>query len=100
MSRDTSVRDAEPVVWLGGPRGADEESEIVRVAIVERRIERYGPLVTEIAERLFARDNRCVGGIADVGFFREWYTGPARRLLARLDGTLIRIGGSSARRAG
>jgi hypothetical protein len=96
MSGDVSVRDAKLVVWLGGARGIDEESELVRAAIVDRRITRYGPLVVEVAERLFARDNACVGGIADIGFFRPWYFGPARRLLARLDGTLIQIGATSA----
>jgi hypothetical protein len=100
MPRDASLRDIEPVVWLGGARGVDEESEIVRTAIVERRIASYGALVAEIAERLFARDNARVGGIADVGFFREWYVVPARRVLERLDGRLIRIGASAASRAG
>jgi hypothetical protein len=86
------------VAWIGAPRGPDEESEIVRAAIVERGINRYGALVADVAERLFARDNACVGGVADVGFFRGWYVGPARRLLDRLDGTLIRVGTSSERR--
>ena len=92
MSRDVTVLDADPVAWIGGPRGVDEDSELVRVAIVERGITVYGSLLAAIAEQLFARDNACVGSIADIGFFRPWYTLPARRLLARLDGTLIRVG--------
>ena len=101
MSEDLSGRDAERVTWIGGARGTDEDGELVRSAIVDRHFERYGPLVRELAERLFARDNARVGGVADIGFFRSWYLVPARRLLERLEGVAIAVGDSrAARRTG
>ena len=101
MSKDLSVRDTDPVSWIGGTRGHDEESEMVRQAIVERRVAHYGALIADIAEHLFARDNACVGSVGDLGFFRSWYVIPARRLVERLEGTALQVGAPpSARQAG
>ena len=85
--------DTEPVSWVSGPHGADPEAELVRQAMVERGVTTYGALVADLAERLFARDNACVGNVGDIGFFRAWYALPALRLVERLDGTVLRIGG-------
>jgi hypothetical protein len=101
MSRDLSTRDTEPVSWIGGKRGLDEESEMVRQAIVERHVVNVGALIADIAEHLFARDNACVGSVGDLGFFRSWYVIPARRLVERLEGTALQVGAPpSARQAG
>jgi hypothetical protein len=101
MSKDRSLRDAAPVSWIGGAHGVDEESEMVRRAIVERHVADVAALIADIAEHLFARDNACVGSIADLGFFRSWYTIPARRLVERLEGTALLVGAPpSPRRAG
>lgn len=92
MSKDLSTRDAEPVSWIGGPRGSDEEGELVRRAIVDRGLATYGPLVAHVAEQLFAQDNSHIGAAADLGFFRSWYLPLAQRLLERLQGTEVEIG--------
>ena len=101
MPKDLSIRDTEPVSWIGGAHGVDEESEMVRQAIVERRVADVGALIADLAEHLFARDNACVGSVGDLGFFRSWYTILARRLVARLEGTALQVGAPpSTRRAG
>ena len=92
MFKHLSMRDARPVRWTGGARGADEESELVRQAIVDRYVVTYGALVADVAERLFARDNAAIGAAADIGFFRSWYVVAARRLLERLEGTVVDMG--------
>ena len=52
----------------------------------------HAALVERVAERLFRRDLDTVGVVADIGFFRPFYLAHARRLVAALDGTLLRIG--------
>jgi hypothetical protein len=101
MPKDLSIRDTAPVSWIGGEHGFDEESEMVRRAIVERHVADVGALIADIAEQLFARDNACVGSVGDLGFFRSWYVIPARRLVERLKGTALQVGTPpSARQAG
>jgi hypothetical protein len=98
MSKDVSMRDAAPVRWIGGARGLDEDSEIVRQAIVDRRVVRYGPLILDVADQLFARDHAQVGSVTDIGFFRSWYMAAARRLVARLEGHCVNVGTTPAGR--
>ena len=92
MANSLFIRDAEPVSWIGGPRGNNEDSEMIRMAIVTRGVATYGPLVRDLAEQLFLRDRSRIGAGADIGFFGSFYLPYARRVVERAEGTEIVIG--------
>lgn len=81
-----------PITWIGGPPD-DEDARMVWETLTHERVARHGALVERVAERLFRRDLRSIGAVADIGFFRPFYVAHARALVAALDGTLLRIGG-------
>ena len=91
VSQPRPVSARAPVTWIGAPP-ADEESRVVWQALAEDRVSDYAALVERVAERLFRRDLETVGAVADIGFFQPFYRAHARRLIAALDGTLLRIG--------
>ena len=92
MANSLFIREAEPVSWIGGPRGRNEDSEMIRAAIVTRGVATYGPLVKDLAEQLFLRDRSRIGAGADIGFFGSWYLPYARRILERAEGIEVVIG--------
>ena len=83
-----------PIAWIGGTP-TEEDACAVWDTITRRGITRYAAVVEDVGERLFRRDLARVGATLDVGFFQPFYHAYARELLGRLDGTLLRIGGSS-----
>ena len=91
VARPTPVPEHTPVAWIGAPP-ADEESRVVWESLKARPGIDHAALVERVAERLFRRDLDTVGAVADVGFFLPFYLAHARRLIAALDGTLLRIG--------
>jgi len=92
VSTPAPVPSDAPVTWIGGPP-ADEDARLVRDALDEGT--RYGALIERVAEGLFRRDLAALGAVADVGFFRPFYTALARQIVAGLTGTRLRIGGSA-----
>jgi len=92
VSSSAVIPPDAPVAWTGGPPG-DDEARVVWESL--RDNPRYGTLVDRVAERLFRQDLAALGGSADVGFFRPLYVVHARRIIAALAGTLLRIGRSS-----
>jgi hypothetical protein len=80
-----------PIAWIGGTP-TDEDAGAVWETVTRRGITRYAAVVEDVGERLFRRDLARVGGAVDIGFFQPFYRAYARELLARLDGTLVRIG--------
>jgi hypothetical protein len=91
VSNPRPVPAQSPVTWIGDPP-ADEESRVVWQTLTEERVGGYGALVERVAERLFRGDLETFGAVADIGFFQPFYRAHARRLIAALDGTLLRIG--------
>ena len=83
-----------PIAWIGKPP-ADEEARELWATLTEERVGRYGAAVERVAERLFRRDLATLGAVADIGFFQPFYLAHARSLIAALDGTLVRIGGTA-----
>lgn len=81
----------ETVSWLGRATPLDGDARLVYEAVVKADISRYADVVTYVAESLFAEDYERVGPTGDVGFFRTWYRVLARRILRRLDGSVISI---------
>src|SRR5262245_54866398 len=91
VSNRTSVPDDAPVAWIGG-RPADDDALAVWQALNEDHVTTVAALVERTGDRLFRRDLDVIGGAADVGFFRPFYLAHARRIVATLAGTLLRIG--------
>jgi len=83
-----------PIVWIGGTP-TDEDVCAVWDTVTRCGITRYAAVVEDVGERVFRRDLARVGATLDVGFCQPFYRAYARELLGRLDGTLLRIGGSS-----
>ena len=79
------------VAWIGDHAPSDEESEVVREAVVDRRLSTYGQVTCHVADRLFERDLQHGGWISDIGLFHSWYLLHACQVLERLDGILVRI---------
>jgi hypothetical protein len=80
------------VTWIGPePAPGDEEWQAVYAAIIKEGLRTYGQIAAAVADDLFARDFAQCGWLADIGLFRAWYLSGAYRLLARLDGTAVRI---------
>jgi hypothetical protein len=94
VSKRAPIADDAAVAWIGSAP-ADEESQVVWQAVVGEHVSRYGALVERVGERLFRRDLETIGAVADIGFFRPFYLAHARRLVAALDGTLLRIGAAA-----
>ena len=90
--RTHALADA-PVAWIGGAP-TDEDAHVVWDTITRRRITRYAAVIEDVGERLFRRDRVRVGSLLDIGFLQPFYHAYARELLARLDGSLLRIGGA------
>ncbi len=82
----------ERVSWLGRATPLDGDARMVYEAVVKADLSRYDDVVTYVAESLFAEDYERVGPTGDAGFFRAWYRVLARRILRRLDGSVITIG--------
>ena len=91
VSNSTPVPAQAPVTWIGEPP-ADEESRVVWQTLTDERVSGYAALVERVAERLFRRDLETFGAVADIGFFQPFYLVHARRLIAALDGTRLRVG--------
>ena len=83
-----------PVSWIGPPP-SDEETRTVWESLTEEPVIDHAALVERVGERLFRRDLDTVGGLADIGFLRPFYVAHARRLVAALDGTRLRVGKSA-----
>ena len=94
VSNRAPIADDAAVTWIGGTP-ADEEARVVWQAVTGEHVSRYAALVERVGERLFRRDLEEIGAAADIGFFRPFYRVHARRLIAALDGTLLRIGASA-----
>ncbi len=67
----------ERVSWLGRATPLDGDARMVYEAVVKADLSRYDDVATYVA--------------GDVGFFRAWYRVLARRILRRLDGSVITI---------
>ena len=78
------------ISWIG-PAPADDDTRTVWDCFAAAPVVDHAWLVERVADRLFRRDLDTVGAVADVGFFRRFYLPHARRLIAALDGTLLRI---------
>jgi len=94
VSNPAPVPADAPVTWTGEPP-ADEEARAIWEALEDAHALGYAALVERVGERLFRRDLETFGVSADVGFFRPFYLAHARRLIAALAGTRLRIGGSA-----
>ncbi len=79
-----------PVTWTGAAP-ADEEARVVWDALGGRTVG-HAALIDQVGERLFRRDLDMLGAAADVGFFRPFYLAHARRIVAALAGTCLRVG--------
>ena len=95
VSRSAAVPPDATVAWIGGPP-PDEEAHLIWDALTHEHVSGYAALVERVGEGLFRRDLKCVGAVADIGFFRPFYLAHARALVARLDGALLRVGGPAA----
>ena len=92
VSNSAPIPADTPVTWTGDPP-ADEEARVVWEAFAGAPALRYAVLVERVGERLFRLDLGRFGVSADVGFFRPFYDAHARRIVAALAGTQLRIGG-------
>ena len=82
----------DPLVsWIEGCVPETEEASVVHDVIIRRGVRTRHAVARAVAEELFARDRRRVGGEGGIGFFRSWYEAGAERLLDRLDGRAIHI---------
>jgi hypothetical protein len=82
---------ARHVIWMGDDEPSGEEAEAAREAIVGRGLSTYGDVTWHLATRLFRRDHRQAGWLADIGLFHHWYLFHACQALERLDGSQVRI---------
>jgi hypothetical protein len=91
VSNPAPIAADAPVTWIGPPPD-DEEARVVWDALGGEGPRVHGALVERVGERLFQRDLPSLGAAADIGFFRPFYLAHARRLIAALAGTRLRIG--------
>jgi len=92
VSNPAPIPADTPVVWTGDPP-ADEPARVVWEAFAGAPALPYAVLVERVGERLFRLDLERAGVSADVGFFRPFYDAHARRIVAALAGTQLRLGG-------
>lgn len=92
MSNPAPIATDTPITWTGDPP-TDEEARVVWETFAGAPALGYAVLVERVGERLFRLDLERFGVSADVGFFRPFYDAHARRIVAALAGTQLRIGG-------
>ena len=92
VSERAPIADDAPVTWTGGPP-TGEDARVIWQTLREHPGRPHRALAECVGEALFRHDLEAIGAAADIGFFRPFYLALARRRIAALDGTLLRIGG-------
>jgi hypothetical protein len=82
-------RSCRRLVWNDDYVVNSEETELIRIATVERGLRTLDDVATFVGDELLTRDSRCACFADGFGMFRHWYAADVARLLERLNSVAV-----------
>jgi len=80
------ARSCRRLVWNDHYSTTSEEEELIKTAIVDRRLQTVAEVASFVGDELFRRDTRAICAMGGLGVIRHWYVADIERLLRRLEG--------------